>query len=269
MPFSPATKVWLENIAKVFRHGISVSPRGNGTRELIGFSSTIDMSFPVVTVLRRKLSRKFLAGEAWWILSGRNDVESIAKYNKRIAEYSDDGRTFFGAYGPRIASQLDYVIQTLARDPFSRQAVITIWRECPPPTKDVPCTISAQFLIRNGTLHVVDTMRSSDLWLGWPYDVFNFTMLAAYVALRLRCEHDMHLILGSLTLNAGSQHIYDKDLPSALECLESSRFIKMRPLQLDEFSSPNDLLDHLLAVADGQPEKMSSNFLKELFNDRH
>ena len=39
--------------------------------------------------------------ESLWMLAGRNDVEWISKYNKRISQYSDDGKTFHGAYGHR------------------------------------------------------------------------------------------------------------------------------------------------------------------------
>src|SRR5688500_12288764 len=39
--------------------------------------------------------------ESLWMLSGRNDVEWIEQFNGRINSYSDDGRTFHGAYGFR------------------------------------------------------------------------------------------------------------------------------------------------------------------------
>ena len=39
--------------------------------------------------------------ESLWMLAGRNDVDWIQKYNKRMSEYSDDGKILQGAYGHR------------------------------------------------------------------------------------------------------------------------------------------------------------------------
>ena len=172
------------------------------------------MRRPVITLPERKLSTKFLGGEAYWILSGDNRVETIAPYNKNIVNYSDDGVTFFGAYGPRILSQLDYVIDKLKSDADTRQAVLTIWRENPPETKDVPCTVAVHFMIRDHKLNCHVYMRSNDLWLGFPYDVFNFSMLSHLVCCKLNAfvvENGGVIIEpGMLYHTASSRHIYEQ-----------------------------------------------------------
>jgi thymidylate synthase len=206
-----ATEAWLQLIADVSLNGRRYSPRGMPVREIINNTVAVDMAFPVVLTKKRRLSYRFMAAEAWWILAGRRDVESIGRYCSAIKKFSDDGETFFGAYGPKIARQVEYVVNTLKRDRDTRQAVLTIWRENPPHTKDVPCTVAVQWLIRDGLLHCVDTMRSSDVWLGFPYDVFNFSMLSWHILEALRDE-DINVQLGTLHLNAGSHHIYEKDL---------------------------------------------------------
>ena len=88
---------WLDELANVLNNGTDVSPRGQLTKELLQQTSVIDMRRPVITLPERHLSTKFLGGEAYWILSGDNRVETIAPYNKNIVNYSDDGKTFFGA----------------------------------------------------------------------------------------------------------------------------------------------------------------------------
>lgn len=81
--------------------------------------------------------------EALWMLAGRNDVESLAYYNSRIAQYSDDGQTFNGAYGYRWrhakdgetfdgdgidgTDQLKVIINHLRSKPDSRRAVLSMW----------------------------------------------------------------------------------------------------------------------------------------------
>lgn len=195
---------WLKAIKWVMDYGLISKPRGKKIREIVGLQTKVDMSDPILSIPERGLGYKFMAAEAAWILSGDNRVSTIAPFSKAISQFSDDGITYHGAYGPKIRDQLHYAADNLAKDPDSRQAVINIWRENPRNSRDIPCTLSVQFLIRNDELHVIDTMRSSDLWLGWPYDIFNFSMLARYLILYA----DLDVGLGKIYLNAGSAHIY-------------------------------------------------------------
>lgn len=205
---------WLSELSWAFNKGNDVTPRGQLTKEVLQQTSIVNMRRPVVTLPERKLSTKFLGGEAYWILSGDNRVETIAPYNKNIVNYSDDGVTFFGAYGPRILSQLDYVIDKLKSDADTRQAVLTIWRENPPETKDVPCTVAVHFMIRDHKLNCHVYMRSNDLWLGFPYDVFNFSMLSHLACCKLNAfvvENGGVIIEpGMLYHTASSRHIYEQ-----------------------------------------------------------
>ena len=205
---------WLSELSWVLNKGNSVAPRGQVTKEALQQTAIVNMRRPVVTLEERKLSTKFLGGEAYWILSGDNRVETIAPYNKNIINYSDDGKTFFGAYGPRILSQLDYVVDKLNSDADTRQAVLTIWRENPPETKDVPCTVAVHFMIRDHKLNCHVFMRSNDLWLGFPYDVFNFSMLSHLVCCKLNAfvlENGGVIIEpGMLYHTASSRHIYEQ-----------------------------------------------------------
>lgn len=209
-----ANLAWVIELLGVLESGNDVAPRGQVTKELLQQTSVIDMRRPVITLPERKLSTKFLGGEAYWILSGDNRVETIAPYNKNIVNYSDDGQTFFGAYGPRIMPQLDYVVDKLKSDSDTRQAVLTIWRENPPETKDVPCTVAVNFMIRDHKLNCHVYMRSNDLWLGFPYDVFNFSMLSHLVCCRLNAfvvENGGAIIEpGTLYHTASSRHIYEQ-----------------------------------------------------------
>jgi len=206
-----ATQAWTDLLARVIYAGTDSSPRGMPIREILNSSVAVNMKHPIVLNKARKLNYRFMAAEAWWILSGRDDVESIGKYCKAITKFSDDGETFFGAYGPRIFNQLGSVVDKILQDPDTRQAVLTIWRKNPPETKDVPCTVSVQWLLRDGKLHCIDTMRSNDVWLGFPYDVFNFSMLSWHILDRLRGVLTQPLELGTLFLNAGSHHVYEPD----------------------------------------------------------
>jgi thymidylate synthase len=194
----------------VLTEGRLTKPRGRLTKEIIGASFTIaNSSYGVITSPTRKINPSFMAAEFLWIILGLNDASMITPFNKKIGDYSDDGVTFNGAYGPKVAEQLPYVIRTLKQDPDSRQALLTLWRERPMPSKDIPCTTSMQFFIREGYLDMVTYMRSNDLWLGLPYDVFNFTMIQQYVA------RAVNAIPGEYHHHVGSFHLYEPDWEKA------------------------------------------------------
>lgn len=207
-----ANQEYLYLLNTVMKSGHQSKPRSMTSLEVMGISSRISMSHPRVSIPERNIGKKFRYAEAWWILSGRNDVESIRPYSKAIDAFSDDGVYFAGAYGPKIVDQLPYVVRKLHKDNDTRQAVMNIWRENMRDTMDLPCTLSLQFLIREGHLHCIANMRSSDLWLGWPYDIFNFSMVTRRVMelLLLNEPSYIRLLPGYLQINHGSLHLYEE-----------------------------------------------------------
>lgn len=213
-------KVWEAQVRRLLNPDSvrTSSPRGMKTYERICEQLVIDMEHPVLTVRARKLGYKFMAAEAYWIMSGDNRVETIAPYSKEIVNYSDDGITYFGAYGPKFKEQVTHVVNSLTKDHDSRQAVVSIWRESPPVSKDIPCTLTLQWLIRDHQLHCIATMRSSDIHKGLPYDVFNFSMLSQYVRLALK-ENNIIVEMGSLVMQLGSSHLYASTIQNCYECI--------------------------------------------------
>jgi len=260
MTAPPLNLAWKMQLNDVNLKGKLVRPRGMLTKELPQRTLVFDMSHPVITIPERKLGYRFMAAEAWWILEGRNDVASIAPYSKEISRFSDDGETFFGSYGVPFVDQLDYVVQTLGRDLDTRQATMTFWRQKPPITKDVPCTVAIDFKIRNGLLNCHVFMRSSDMWLGVPYDAFNFTMMACRVLELYNQGRDRleQVRLGTCFLTAASSHLYDRNWPDVEAVLKSpleeSLVTRPVPPYLYGIDEPNPppcpLIDYLRVLKD-------------------
>lgn len=212
---------WIDLLKDLLSNGEMVSPRAYPTIELQHRTIQINMEKPVLRIPTRKLNYRFMAAEAHWILTGDDRVSTIVPYNGNLLQFSDDGERFFGAYGPKILGQLDYVIEKLILDGSSRQAGLTIWRENPPRTKDVPCTVAIFFSLRNGKIDTHVFMRSSDAWLGVPYDVFNFSTVT-YLVCALLNERKMdggYVTPGDLYLTAASSHLYLSDKEKALVCI--------------------------------------------------
>ena len=231
----PATYAWRNAMEEVLATGHEISPRGMKTMEALGYTSKVDMLKPIVLVPERGLGWKFMTAEAAWIMSGDNRVETIAPFSKKIPEFSDDGHFFHGAYGPAIVDQVSRVAMTIAEDLWTRQAVLTIWRQNPPETKDVPCTVSLQWTVRDHRLDCFATMRSSDLWLGWPYDVFNFTMITYGLRALLLKAHGIETKIGFLRLTAASQHLYERNWAAARKIVMSDRESFPEPREIESY----------------------------------
>lgn len=244
-------KVWFRAIHETLAHGNLISPRHLVTMEILQRTLAVDMRWPVLTIPERKLSYQFMAAEAYWIITGDNRVKTIAPYNKNISQFSDDGEVFFGAYGPKVVDQLGYVISKLISDPDSRQAGLTIWRENPPTSKDIPCTIAIFFSIRNSKLNCHTFMRSSDLWLGVPYDIFTFSMLGHIVCGFLNHGPDV-ISPGMLYLTAASSHLYERDFDKVADCVDTE-FSHSAPTPESLFISSNGVTEYLQELRDSKP----------------
>ncbi len=220
-----ASRSWLQALINLVQGGKKIAPRGQTTFELLHQTFITSLEQPVVRCPARKLNYRFMAAEAYWILTGDDTVAGIVPYNSHIAEFSDDGTKFEGAYGPRIKDQLSWVISKLVADESTRQAGIIIWRDKPAPSKDIPCTVAIWFTVRDHRLNVHVFMRSSDVWLGLPYDTFSFSMLGWLVAGRLNAErariNQLPVLPGSLYLTAASSHLYARDYEKAGEIVHA------------------------------------------------
>ena len=168
----------------------------------------------------------FLLAEAMWIALGKKDVQFLTFFNKKMAEYSDDGETFHAPYGYRLRhwgirtedkfvedglgaskgyDQVIDAIKILAENPNTRQVVMEIWNpnfDLGYKTKDIPCNDIVMLKIRNGKLITTIGNRSNDLHLGLPTNVFQFSFLTELIAGALGIE------LGTQTHNSQSLHIY-------------------------------------------------------------
>ena len=143
-------------------------------------------------------------------------------YIPRYREESEDGGiSVYGGYGPRLLhqrgnNQIQNVITLLRERPTSRRAVIQILNaeDIGDNHSEIPCTTALQFFVRNACVHLIASMRSNDAFIGFPHDVFCFTMLQEIVARAIDLE------VGSYRHFVGSMHLYDTDRLHARNLIE-------------------------------------------------
>jgi thymidylate synthase len=212
-----ANELYAAVCREVLATGHRTSPRRMETTEVLG--AHLCLADPrrryVDLPPARLLNPAFAVAEALWILSGSDDPW-IYTYNRSLVRYADNGR-LQGAYGPRIRrwrgnlDQLAHVRDLLERDPETRQAVIQLYdpQRDTHGHRDVPCTLNYRFFLRAGRLDMHTTMRSNDVWLGLPYDLFTATLLQELMAGWLGAE------LGSYHHHVDSLHLYAEHYPQA------------------------------------------------------
>ena len=212
----------------------------------------------------RKASLPAQIAETMWILSGRNDVEWLSYYLPRAVEFSDDGETWRGGYGPRLRNfggrmfgdavgptipvdQLDAVIRELQANPTSRRAVLGIWdplmdapRAGEEPWKDVPCNDFISFQSRLGELHAHVFVRSNDLMWGWSgINAFEWSVLQEVIASILGIE------VGTLTFSISSLHAYDRHWSKLRKIVAAYPVPEEHFDPLDTFDAPRLTRDDL------------------------
>ena len=221
-------KEWYDSITKDTT-GTESSRDGAVVGEVINAVTVIED--PTRCILKspiRKLPMRYCVGELLWYLSGNPKLSAIQLYTNAWDRMSDDGDTVNSNYGHRIQhaidefdnsvfDQLKMCEELLQKDPNTRLAVIHIQQArnvIVNPTKDLNCTVCLQFFIREGKLYMTTYMRSNDLWMGFPNDVFQFTCIQVYLAMRLNLQ------LGTYTHVAGSLHLYERDYKKSLKNLQ-------------------------------------------------
>lgn len=159
-------------------------------------------------------------GELLWYLAKTNSLAFISYYVPQYHEESDDGRSIFGGYGPRLFNmrsnnQVANIEALLKDKPTSRRAAIQLFdaADLARPHKDIPCTCTLQFMVRRNRLNMIIYMRSNDAFRGLPHDIFSFTMIQELVARALNVE------LGTYKHAVGSLHLYGHDRSRARDYL--------------------------------------------------
>ncbi len=199
---------YLQLVDEILTHGRRVSPRGQPTIELP--HTTIVLRRPNYATpvgIGRGLSLPLASAETTHLTAGISDAKQLVKITSAFSQFMNGAR-LLGAYGPRIYAQIPNMLVTLSRDSETRQAGVQIWRpdELEHDSKDVPCTLSLHWEVRNGCLDAFTVMRSNDVFLGVPYDVTMFTRLQLTLAWALG------VAVGTYTHTAFSMHIYERDV---------------------------------------------------------
>ncbi|HEY7774999.1 MAG TPA: thymidylate synthase [Kineobactrum sp.] len=233
---------YLDLLQDILDNGVAKSDRtGTGTLSVFGrqFRHNLDDGFPLLTT--KKLHFKSIANELIWFLSGDTNTRwlkdnGVSIWDEWATETGDLGPVYgaqWTAWPTRdggTINQIDYVIDCLRNNPDSRRILFHAWNveflpdEKLSPQDNVragrmalpPCHLLYQFYVANGRLSAQLLIRSSDSFLGLPYNTASLALLTTMLAQQCDLEP------GEIIICTGDSHIYSNHLEQVREQLGRS-----------------------------------------------
>lgn len=199
----------------------------------------------------RTIYPKVAAAELAWQLQGTKDPDFIMKHAPKVwGKFIEDG-VIENAYGYRWMqhfgrNQISDAISLLKADSSSRQAHISIWDSLFDGSdkpeychKNVPCITDLTINIIDNKLNIAVNMRSSDVYVGLPYDLLTYALLLDAFATSLKCDR------GYLSFHLANAHIYGPQLASADK--ETNQLVKTWQENVQEIKMPGLTIEQIIA----------------------
>lgn len=200
-----AMELWKDALDYIYEHGAEyVDNTKRVCKEVLQLNLVLKDNFSDIQVPIETIS-----GSKKWIYPRLQEIAAImleGNLSKSYA-YSYGERIF--AFSQEKINQIDnFVIPLLKKDPESRRAVVVLWspeRDNQLDLKVAPGLITIDFKLREGKLHMVAIVRSNDIFVGWPANVYQLYVLGNYVSSKL------HVHLGSITTFSTSAHVFKEN----------------------------------------------------------
>ncbi|MBA1292298.1 thymidylate synthase [Pseudomonas lurida] len=225
-------KQYLELLNDVVTNGLTKGDRtGTGTKAVFArqFRHNLADGFPLLTT--KKLHFKSIANELIWMLSGNTNIKWLNENGVRIwDEWATEDGDLGPVYGEQwtawptkdggTINQIDYMVHTLKTNPNSRRILFHGWNveylpdETQSPQENArngkqalpPCHLLYQAFVHDGHLSMQLYIRSSDVFLGLPYNTAALALLTHMLA--QQCD----LIPHEIIVTTGDTHAYSNHM---------------------------------------------------------
>lgn len=213
---------YLDLLGHVLEHGVEKADRtGTGTRSVFGWQMRFDLEqgFPAVTT--KKLHFKSIVHELLWFLRGETNVRSLQEKGVTIwDEWADAAGELGPVYGAqwrawpapdgRTIDQLGRLVDEIHRTPDSRRLLVSAWNVGELERMALqPCHVMFQVWVGGGRLSLQVMQRSADVFLGLPFNIASYAILACMLAQVTGHRR------GDLVHTLGDAHLYLNHLEQA------------------------------------------------------
>jgi thymidylate synthase len=215
-------QAYLDLMRRVLDHGTPQMDRtGTGTLSVFGHQMRFDLAagFPLLTT--KKLHLRSIVIELLWFLRGDTNVEWLRERKVSIwDEWADADGDLGPVYGKqwrdwetadgRHIDQIAELIEQIKTSPASRRQIVSAWNPGDLHAMALaPCHCLFQTHVANGKLSLQLYQRSADVFLGVPFNIASYALLAHILA--QQCD----LEVGSFVWTGGDCHLYSNHLEQA------------------------------------------------------
>lgn len=208
-------RAYLDLMQLILDQGVDKSDRtGTGTRSIFGHQMRFNLAsgFPLLTT--KKLHVRSIIYELLWFINGDTNVRWLQEHGVRIWDewagadgelgpvYGKQWRSWATSDGSSVDQLMDVVGQ-IKRNPDSRRLIVSAWNVGEIDRMALPpCHVLFQFYVANGFLSCQLYQRSVDVFLGLPFNIASYALLALMVA--QTCD----LQPGDFIHTSGDAHLY-------------------------------------------------------------
>lgn len=256
---------YLKLMKEVLDEGELTNDR-TGTGTIATFGKTLrwnlQESFPAVTT--KSLAWKAVVGELLWFLEGSTNIYRLAHLTHQDTEkrtiwhpnYELQGVNLGyenGELGPVYGSQwrnfhgvdqIRNLLDSIKKDPFGRRHMVSAWNPADLHKMALPpCHYSFGVKITpSGKLNLFFTMRSNDVFLGLPFNIASYALLAHILAKLTGYE------VGELVYFGADVHIYADHVDQCRLQLTREPYTEKITLKMPHFTSLFDLTQYTAAA---------------------
>lgn len=213
---------YLQAVHRILEEGVDRPDRtGTGTRSVFGHQMRFDLAegFPLVTT--KRVHVKSVVYELLWFLRGDTNVRFLQDNGVKIwDEWADEHGDLGPVYGKqwrswaapdgRAIDQLAEAVRLIRDNPTSRRIIVSAWNPADLPAMALaPCHCLFQFYVAGGRLSCQLYQRSADVFLGVPFNIASYALLAHLVA------EVCGLGVGDFVHTFGDLHLYHNHFEQA------------------------------------------------------
>jgi len=192
--------LWVDLLKRLLKEGVLFKDHtGRFCNELLNLNLKLTSFEDIKEPINKMLTLKDL------IYPKASEIKSIILDNlydfNKVYPYSYVSRIFSYEGFNQINS---YILPLLKKNPLSRQGIVSIWNPLKDSQSDlVPSLIYVSFIKRKDSLYLSAALRSCDVFIGLPANLYQLYVLGVYVA-----EH-IGVSLKEINLNLISAHIFE------------------------------------------------------------
>lgn len=218
-------------LAKILKDGKTKPTRGiHDIKSIFGHQLSFDMrhGFPLLTT--KRMPFKVLMHEQLWFVSGDSNIKYLQDHGVHYwDEFADKDLNLGPVYGVQWRhwqdpkggeiDQLAWAIDQIKNNPDSKAIIVSAWN--PADLEEMrlpPCHTMFQFDVTKGKLRLHLYQRSSDVFLGLPFNIAQYAMMLHMVAKVTNLEPR------ELVVSIGNAHLYKNHLDQAKEQIQRKPF---------------------------------------------